>query len=100
MSDANILSSQIHTAFKAHQIQGIDRSPQMAMDRIAAKCIGLSFNSDNCDVLEELLCLDDLKQLRRYHKESNPKRDEGAIMVLIHNGQRYVIDGNKRVNKW
>lgn len=72
----------------------------MAMDRIAAKCIGLSFNPDNCAVHEEVLSLDDLKQLKRYHKEDNPQRNGEPIIVLVYDGDRFVIDGNKRVNKW
>ena len=100
MSEAEVLWSQIHAAFKAHQIPRIDQTPQMAMDLIAAKCIGLSFNPDNCDVNEVMLSLDDLKQLKRYHKEANPKRDGDAIVVLVHDGYQFVIDGNKRVNKW
>jgi hypothetical protein len=100
MSDANFLWRQVHAAFHAHQIRGIDRTPQMAMDRIAAKCIGLSFNPDNCDVQEEVLSLDDLKKLKRYHKEANPQRNGDPIIVLVYGGHRFVIDGNKRVNKW
>ena len=100
MSDADILWRQIHAAFEAHRIPGIDRTPQMAMDRIAAKCIGFSFSPDNCEVDEEVLSLDNLKQLKRYHKEANPARNDEPIIVLVYDGDRFVIDGNKRVNKW
>ena len=40
----------------------------MALDRIAAKCMRLSFNPQNCDIHEEVLSLDDLEQLEVYDK--------------------------------
>ncbi len=100
MSDTDALWERVHDAFKAHQIEGIDHTTQMALDRIAAKCIRLSFNLLNCTVREEFLSLDDLRGLKRYHDEDQPSQDWGSIVVLIYKGERVVIDGNKRVNKW
>ena len=108
MSDVNVLWTQVHGAFKAHQIAPTDRTPQIAMNRIAAKCIGLSlipdcgefFSQDNCDVYEEVLSLDDLKRLKRYHTRANPLLNGDPIIVLLYGEDRYVIDGNNRVNKW
>ena len=100
MSDTDALWERVHDAFKAHQIEGIDHTTQMALDRIAAKCIRLSFNLLNCTVREEFLSLDELRQLKRYHDEDQPSQDWGSIVVLIYKGERVVIDGNKRVNKW
>lgn len=100
MSDTDALWVRVRAAFEAHQIPGIDHTPQMALDRIAAKCIHLSFNDSNCTVREECLLLDELRQLRRYHDNVHPKRDSGPIIVLVYEGQRFIIDGNKRVNKW
>jgi hypothetical protein len=100
MSDGDALWDQVRAAFEAHQIPGIDHTPQMALDRIAAKCIHLSFNDSNCTVREQALSLDDLRHLRCYHDNAHPERDGDSIVVLVHEGQRFVIDGNKRVNKW
>ncbi len=100
MSDTDALWERVHDAFKAHQIEGIDHTTQMALDRIAAKCIRLSFNLLNCTVREEFLSLDDLRGLKRYHDEDQPSQDWGSIVVLVYKGERVVIDGNKRVNKW
>ena len=100
MSDTDALWERVHDAFKAHQIEGIDHTTQMALDRIAAKCLRLSFNLLNCTVREEFLSLDDLRGLKPYHDEDQPSQDWGSIVVLIYKGERVVIDGNKRVNKW
>jgi hypothetical protein len=100
MNDTDALWDRVRDAFKAHQIPGIDRTPQMALGRLAAKCILLSFNGSNCTVREEYLSLDELQQLIRYHDNAHAKRDGGPIVVLVYEGQRFVIDGNKRVNKW
>ena len=100
MSDQDALWDRVYDSFKVHQIPGIDRTPQMALDRIAAKCIHLSFNDSNCVVQKKMLSLDDLRQLRTYHREDRPLREDGSIVVLVHAGQSFVIDGNKRVNKW
>ena len=100
MSDTDALWVRVHAAFKAHQIPHIDLTPQMALNRIAAKCIHLSFDQSNCMVHEESLSIDDLRQLTRYPNEDPPQRDGGSIVVLVYEGQRFVIDGNKRVNKW
>ena len=101
MSDTDALWERVHDAFKAHQIEGIDHTTQMALDRIAAKCIRLSFNLLNCTVREEFLSLDDLRRLKRYdEKDDRPNRESGSIVVLVYKGERVVIDGNKRVNKW
>ena len=100
MSETDAVWGRVRDAFKAHQIPGIDLTPQMALNRIAAKCIHLSFDPSNCRVYEESLSTDELRQLVRYHERDDPERDGGSIVVLVYKGQRFVIDGNKRVNKW
>jgi hypothetical protein len=74
----------------------------MALDRIAAKCLHLSFNPSNCSVRETVLSLDELRPLKRYHTRDqlDPQYEHGAIVVLVYHGERVVIDGNTRVNKW
>ena len=106
MKQGDVLWKQVYAAFKAHQIPDVDRTPQMAMDRITAKCIGLSsdcwvsFSQDNCNVYEVVLSLDDLKKLTCYHTRSIPLINGDPIILLLYGGDRYVIDGNNRVNKW
>ncbi len=101
MSDTDALWNRVHAAFKAHQIPRIDLTPQMALNRIAAKCIHVSFDQSNCMVHEESLSLDDLRQLKRYdEKDDRPHREDGSIVVLVYEGERVVIDGRRRVNKW
>ena len=104
MSEPAALWDQVRAAFKAHQIKGIDHTPQMALDRIPAKGIRLSFNPDNCDVHEETLSLDNLTQLRRYSEDDDRPadgyEDKEPIVVLAYQGQRIVIDGRRRVTRW
>ena len=105
MSEEDALWDRIYAAFVAHQKPWIDHTPQMALDRVAAKCIeriGLSFNKSNCTVHEESLSFDALKRLRRHHGRSrvDPRFEDWALVILQYNGQRFVIDGNTRVNKW
>ncbi len=103
MSDTDALWVQVRAAFQPHRILPdiIDLTPQMALNRIAAKCIGLSFDPSNCTVREESLSLDDLRRLKRYdEKDDRPNRESGSIVVLVYKGERVVIDGRRRVNKW
>ena len=100
MSDTDALWERVRAAFGYHQIKGIDKTPQAALNRIAAKCIHVSFDPSNCTVHEEFLSLDDLRQLKRYHDKDRPLREDDPIVVLVYQGQRFVIDGNQRVNKW
>jgi hypothetical protein len=102
MSDADAMWDQVYDAFKDHKIRPIDQSPQVNLNRIAAKYIGGSFDPSNCDIHEEVLTPDELRQLKRYSEDDAvPHRpDEEPIVVLVHNGQRFVIDGRRRVTKW
>jgi len=100
MSNADALWKRVYDAFKWHQQPPRDPTPQAALNRIAAKCIRLSFDPSNCVVHEQFLSIDGLRQLKTYHNKDRPKRNGGSIVVLVHGGQKLVIDGNKRVNKW
>ncbi len=100
MSDTDALWKRVHDAFKDHRLRLEDQTPQVNLNRIAANCIGIWFDSLNCTVHEVFLSLDELRQLKRYHDEDQPSRDWGSIVVLVYKGERVVIDGNKRVNKW
>jgi hypothetical protein len=100
MSDAKGLWDRVRAAFKAHQTP-IDSTPQAALNRIAAKCIGFSFDPSNCDVHEEHLTLDELRRLKRHSEDDGrPHREVEPIVVLVYGGQRFVIDGRRRVTKW
>ena len=94
------LWDEARAAFVAHQIPKIDLEPQMALNRIAAKCLRISFDDTNCTIREELLNLDDLNRLDVFHDNSVPGSDHEPIVVLSFRGKQYVIDGNKRVNAW
>lgn len=101
MSDPDALWARVYAAFEGHKQPPIDPTPQATLDRIAAKCIHVSFNRSNCTVHEEFLSLDDLRQLKRYdEKDDRPHREDGSIVVLVYEGERVVIDGRRRVNKW
>ena len=60
----------------------------------------ISFDDTTCAIREEVLSLDDLNRLTVFHEKGTPGRDVEPIVVLSFRGQRYVIDGNKRVNAW
>ena len=101
MSDPDALWARVYAAFEGHKQPPIDPTPQATLDRIAAKCIHVSFNRSNCTVREESLSLDDLRQLKRYDEnDDRPNWEGGSIVVLVYKGQRVVIDGRRRVNKW
>lgn len=105
MSETNILWHQALAAFAPHQLRGIDHTPQMALDRVAVKCLRISlklfFNSSNCNISQTLLPFSELDKLTRYDKlDANPHCECEPIVVLVYNGQRYVIDGRRRVTKW
>jgi hypothetical protein len=55
MSDASALWGRAYAVFEA---QIVPQPPQVNLNRIAAKCIGLSFDPSNCDILEEVLSPD------------------------------------------
>ena len=101
MSDPVELWRQIHESFEWHRIKGFDSDAQAAMDRVAMKCLGYSFNDTNCTVREELLKWASLHELKlRPGQTTEPRRLGGAIVVLVYEGKRFVIDGSRRVNKW
>lgn len=99
--DAATLWTQVHAAFKEHKVR---QTPLVTLNRIAAKCLGLWFDSSTCTVREELLSLDDLKRLKRYSEDDDRPadgyEDEEPIVVLVFGGQRIVIDGRRRVTRW
>jgi len=98
MSDTDALWDQVYAAFDAHKVP---QTPQVTLNRIATKCIGLSFDPSNCDIHEEILTLDELRRLNRYSEDDDrPHWDVEPIVVLAYNGQRIVIDGRRRVTKW
>jgi hypothetical protein len=103
MNLANALWGQVFDAFDAHRIRG-DHTPQMALNRIAGKrigCIAVSFDPSTCDIHEEVLPLEGLRRLKRYNEHAtDPQWDVEPIVVLVYEGQRFVIDGQRRVTKW
>lgn len=102
MSDIDPLWHQAYEAFTWHQHHLSDPTPQMALDRVAWKCIRQSFNPDTCNIHEERLTLEELKQLELYSKDDAAphKPDKEPIVVLVYGGQRIVIDGRRRVTRW
>ena len=100
MSDPEELWRQIHESFKWHRIRGIDSNAQAAMDRVAMKCLGFSFNSTNCTVREEMLEAAALHELVLKHDSTKPFHLKDPIVVLLYQGKRFVIEGNNRVNTW
>ena len=96
----NELWEQVHAAFEAHRIRGIDTDAQAALNRIAVKCLRISFDETNCTIREEVLDLDALRRLTVFHSKASPARDVEPIVILSFKGEQYVVDGNKRVNAW
>jgi hypothetical protein len=91
---------EARAAFEAHPIPPIDPDAQAALNRIAAKCLRLSFDETTCDVREEQLSLADLSVLEVFHTRARPARDVEPIVVLSFRARRVVIDGGNRVNVW
>jgi hypothetical protein len=103
VTDNEKLWKQIYDSFKYHRTSS-NPDAQSAMDRIAMKCLALpkreSFNPTTCTVWEGVLSADSLHDLKLYHRRSQPHHLEGPIIVLIHKGEKVVIEGNNRVNAW
>jgi len=103
MSEAHELWERIYAAFKPHRMP-TDPTPQAALNRIAAKCLKTeqrrSFDPSNCVVRQEVLSVDELRQLELFHNRPFPQRCDDPIIVLVCEERRVVIDGNNRVNKW
>lgn len=104
MSD---LWGEVYSAFEFHR-RGPDHPPdpsaQAALNRIAAKCLkregAQSYDPSNCDIHREILTYQQLTELRRHHARKNPARDCEPIVVIHFAGERWVVEGNNRVNKW
>jgi hypothetical protein len=102
MSDADaVLWKQVDDAFEKHVVY---QAPLVNLNRIAARCLGLWFDSSTCTVREELLPLDELKKLKRYSEDDDRPaygyEEKEPIVVLAYQGQRLVIDGRRRVTRW
>jgi hypothetical protein len=97
------LWDRVYAALEGHR-RHTDADAQAALDRIAAKVLGLvgpqSFNSSTCAIREEALSLDQCEALAVYHTRAAPLRDDDRIVVLETGGRRFVVDGNNRVNAW
>jgi hypothetical protein len=105
LSNAEALWRRIYESFHFHRfsVKPPDPDSQTALNRIAAKCIGVpgrSFDPSTCSVRAQVLSVEQLRQLRLHHTRSRPQRDEQPIVVLSFEGQLYVVDGNTRVNRW
>jgi hypothetical protein len=94
-------------AFKGHATSPRTPDLQIALNRIAAKCIAKqpapvaqSFDPSNCSVHERQLLPEQLCELERYHCRSTTENDQEPVVVLLYYGRKIVIDGNTRVNKW
>ncbi|MBI3356128.1 MAG: hypothetical protein HY038_05055 [Nitrospirae bacterium] len=84
-----------------HRVPPPDKTPQETLDRVAAKCIRVSFNPKNCKVRQETLSFEDLKGLKRYSEDDHhPSWEVDPIVVLVYQGRRFIIDGRRRVTKW
>jgi hypothetical protein len=93
------LWSQAHRAFEGHRL-AVDPNAQAALNRIAAKCLRISFDPTNCTIREAVLDAEALRQLHVFHNRASPASDHEPIVVLSFKGKEYVIDGNSRVNLW
>jgi hypothetical protein len=106
LSDSTALWAVIYASFEGHRFRPDgppDPDAQAALDRIAAKCIGVhgrSFNPSNCAVREQVLSVDELRRLRRHHDRPFPKRTYEPIVLLSFASELFIVDGHNRVNKW
>ena len=93
----------VEEAFEPHR-QETDPNWVAALNRIAVKCLAFGgasvFNSSTCTIREEVLTPSQVSSLRTYGDNKTPGRMQEPIVVLEFAGSRWVIDGNKRVNKW
>jgi len=87
-------------AFEGHRNPPRDPDAQASLNRIAAKCLGISFDQTNCTIRETVLDVDALRRLTVSRTEAVPNRYEEPIVILAFKGVQYVIDGNRRVNAW
>jgi len=95
VSDQDALWNQVYAAFKAHEVF---QNPPLDMSRMFTKAYG---DPSKCDIHEEVLSPDELRQLKRYGEfDDNPHRDVEPIIVWADKGERVVIDGRRRVTKW
>jgi len=98
MNNQKVLWEQVYAAFEAHKVH---QTPEINLNRIAAKCVGLWFEPSNCTVHEEFLSLDDLRSLKLYnYDDDKPQWEIEPIVILVYGGERFVIDGRRRVTRW
>ena len=98
----------VHKAFEAHRRRPADVDAHTAFERVAQKCLGLTerrhFTAENSDIRLESLSREDLNDVIVYHDRSKPKGNpefhHGPLVIIDIDGNRYVTDGNNRVNLW
>jgi hypothetical protein len=97
------LWGRIYAAFEPYRWL-TDPDAEAALNRIAAKCLGLilpmAFSPSTGVVHEETVSLAAAQHLERYHACANPQWPDGAIIVVRYEGRSVVLDGNNRVNLW
>jgi hypothetical protein len=98
MSDQDALWNHVYAAVAAHdEPRNMSRAE---LNHLLARGFG---ESSNCDLHEEVLSPDDLRQLSRYGEfDDQPCRDVEPIIVVDMDWrrERVVIDGRRRVAKW
>src|SRR5689334_2006861 len=101
MTARDPLWDEIDRAFLKHGVHPADQTPEVKLNRIAGKCVLAWLCPESCTVQKEAIPFKDLKTLKRYDDPKGPPAWEiEPIVVLKIEGNRYVIDGRRRVWKW
>lgn len=96
---------EIYSSFAYHTLtKKGDTNEKTALNRIATKCTKapdlMSIGPDTHSANEVFLVYDAFKKLVLYHDRDKPATESGSIIILAHNNEYFVIDGNTRSNKW
>jgi hypothetical protein len=57
-------------------------------------------SEETCGIRFERLTFEMLASLKLRHTIDTPARLDGIFVIVEHNGQYYVVDGTKRINRW
>ena len=97
----------VETALEAHHRCGKDRAYLFSLNRIFHKYVnrdGLErvplLSDETCEITRHVLDREGLVKLELFHERPKPARQDGPIVVVEHQGVRYVVDGNNRLNLW
>jgi len=78
-----------------------DVTPQNRSNRLAREHFSdlpVFLGPDTCTVREDLLPLERLAELKRWHLRAKPNRLDGKLVLVAYKSALGVIDGNNRIS--